>query len=60
MWGEWRDYGGWGEEDFRRVKKVRGEWVRWGIEGGSEVMVWGEMEEEWGYVGGKWGEGWVF
>ena len=48
MGGKGGDYGGWGEEDFGGFKKVRGEWVRWGIEGGSEVMVWGEMEEEWG------------
>ncbi|MGG7488864.1 IS1 family transposase [Escherichia coli] len=45
---------------FRHFKKLRPQSVTSRIQPGSDVIVCAEMDEQWGYVGAKWRQRWLF
>ncbi len=66
-WYEWRwmpgncpHYGRWPQHDFTSLKKLRPQSVTSRIQPGSDVIVCAEMDEQWGYVGAKSRQRWLF
>ncbi len=64
---EWRwmpgnspHYGRWPQHDFTSLKKLRPQSVTSRIQPGSDVIVCAEMGEQWGYVGAKSRQRWLF
>ncbi|WP_433915320.1 IS1 family transposase [Klebsiella michiganensis] len=64
---EWRwmpgnrpHYGRWPQHDFPPFKKLRPQSVTSRIQPGSDVIVCAEMDEQWGYVGAKSRQRWLF
>ncbi|OUF04765.1 insertion element IS1 protein InsB [Enterobacter roggenkampii] len=64
---EWRwmpgnspHYGRWPQHDFTSLKKLRPQSVTSRIQPGSDVIVCAEMDEQWGYVGAKSRQRWLF
>ena len=64
---EWRrmsrqctHYGRWPQHDFTTLKKLRPQSVNSRIQPGSDVIVCAEMDEQWGYVGAKSRQRWLF
>ena len=53
-------YGRWPQHDFTALKKLRPEPVTSRIQPGSDVIVCSEMDEQWGYVGAKSRQRWLF
>ncbi|KFJ77861.1 putative transposase [Klebsiella pneumoniae] len=53
-------YGRWPQHDFTALKKLRPEPVTSRIQPGSDVIVCAEMDEQWGYVGAKSRQRWLF
>ncbi len=67
MTHEWRwmpgnrpHYGRWPQHDFTSLKKLRPQSVTSRIQPGSDVIVCAEMDEQWGYVGAKSRQRWLF
>ncbi|OKV58217.1 transposase [Escherichia coli] len=67
IWHEWRwmpgncpHYGRWPQHDFTSLKKLRPQSVTSRIQPGSDVIVCAEMDEQWGYVGAKSRQRWLF
>ncbi|ROJ25203.1 transposase, partial [Escherichia coli] len=54
------DYGRWPQHDFTSLKKLRPQSVTSRIQPGSDVIVCAEMGEQWGYVGAKSRQRWLF
>ncbi len=61
---DWMDgrphYGRWPQHDFTSLKKLRPQSVTSRIQPGSDVIVCAEMDEQWGYVGAKSRQRWLF
>ena len=53
-------YGRWPQHDFTSLKKLRPQSVTSRIQPGSDVIVCAEMDEQWGYVGAKSRQRWLF
>ncbi|ROK19341.1 transposase [Escherichia coli] len=53
-------YGRWPQHDFPPFKKLRPQSVTSRIQPGSDVIVCAEMDEQWGYVGAKSRQRWLF
>ena len=53
-------YGRWPQHDFTTLKKLRPQSVNSRIQPGSDVIVCAEMDEQWGYVGAKSRQRWLF
>ena len=53
-------YGRWPQHDFTTLKKLRPQSVTSRIQPGSDVIVCAEMDEQWGYVGAKSRQRWLF
>ncbi len=53
-------YGRWPQHDFTSLKKLRPQSVTSRIQPGSDVIVCAEMDEQWGYVGDKSRQRWLF
>lgn len=53
-------YGRWPQHDFTSLKKLRPQLVTSRIQPGSDVIVCAEMDEQWGYVGAKSRQRWLF
>ncbi|GAB0821070.1 hypothetical protein MZ16F84_25540 [Escherichia coli] len=53
-------YGRWPQHDFTSLKKLRPQSVTSRIQPGSDVIVCAEMGEQWGYVGAKSRQRWLF
>jgi len=53
-------YGRWPQHGFTSLKKLRPQSVTWRIQPGSDVIVCAEMDEQWGYVGAKSRQRWLF
>ena len=53
-------YGRWPQHDFTSLKKLRPQPVTSRIQPGSDVIVCAEMDEQWGYVGAKSRQRWLF
>ncbi|MBW9553311.1 hypothetical protein FHA63_22995 [Escherichia coli] len=53
-------YGRWPQHDFTTLKKLRPQSVNSRIQPGSDVIVCSEMDEQWGYVGAKSRQRWLF
>ncbi|WP_434780054.1 IS1 family transposase [Escherichia coli] len=53
-------YGRWPQHDFTSLKKLRLQSVTSRIQPGSDVIVCAEMDEQWGYVGAKSRQRWLF
>ncbi|CAM7218367.1 Putative transposase [Klebsiella pneumoniae] len=53
-------YGRWPQHDFTALKKLRPQSVTSRIQPGSDVIVCAEMDEQWGYVGAKSRQRWLF
>lgn len=67
IWPEWRwmpgncpHCGRWPQHDFTSLKKLRPQSVTSRIQPGSDVIVCAEMDEQWGYVGAKSRQRWLF
>ena len=67
IWPEWRwmpgncpHYGRWPQHGFTSLKKLRPQSVTSRIQPGSDVIVCAEMDEQWGYVGAKSRQRWLF
>jgi insertion element IS1 protein InsB len=52
--------GRWPQHDFTSLKKLRPQSVTSRIQPGSDVIVCAEMDEQWGYVGAKSRQRWLF
>ena len=52
--------GRWPQHDFTTLKKLRPQSVTSRIQPGSDVIVCAEMDEQWGYVGAKSRQRWLF
>ncbi|MCX8271796.1 IS1 family transposase, partial [Escherichia coli] len=50
----------WPQHDFTSLKKLRPQSVTSRIQPGSDVIVCAEMDEQWGYVGAKSRQRWLF
>ena len=53
-------YGRWPQHGFTSLKKLRPQSVTSRIQPGSDVIVCAEMGEQWGYVGAKSRQRWLF
>ncbi|EHX28374.1 insB [Escherichia coli DEC12C] len=53
-------YGRWPQHDFTSLKKLRPQSVTSRIQPGSDAIVCAEMDEQWGYVGAKSRQRWLF
>ncbi len=53
-------YGRWPQHDFTSLKILRPQSVTSRIQPGSDVIVCAEMDEQWGYVGAKSRQRWLF
>ncbi|EIQ19243.1 putative transposase [Shigella flexneri K-315] len=53
-------YGRWPQHGFTSLKKLRPQSVTSRIQPGSDVIVCAEMDEQWGYVGAKSRQRWLF
>ena len=53
-------YGRWPQHGFTSLKKLRPQSVNSRIQPGSDVIVCSEMDEQWGYVGAKSRQRWLF
>ena len=53
-------YGRWPQHDFTTLKKLRPQSVTSRIQPGSDVIFCAEMDEQWGYVGAKSRQRWLF
>ena len=53
-------YGRWPQHGFTSLKKIRPQSVTSRIQPGSDVIVCAEMDEQWGYVGAKSRQRWLF
>ena len=53
-------YGSWHQNDVTSLKKLRPQSGTSRIQRGSDGMVWAEMDEQWGYVGAKSRQRWLF
>ena len=53
-------YGRWPQHGFTSLKKLRPQSVNSRIQPGSDVIVCAEMDEQWGYVGAKSRQRWLF
>ena len=53
-------YGRWPQHDFTSLKKLRPQSVTSRIQPGSDEIVCAEMDEQWGYVGAKSRQRWLF
>ncbi|WP_280113980.1 IS1 family transposase [Escherichia coli] len=53
-------YGRWPQHDFTSLKKLRPQSVTSRIQPGSDIIVCAEMDEQWGYVGAKSRQRWLF
>ena len=60
MPGNCPHYGRWPQHDFTSLKKLRPQSVTSRIQPGSDVIVCAEMDEQWGYVGAKSRQRWLF
>nr|QIQ12384.1 Mobile element protein [Klebsiella pneumoniae] len=60
MSGNRPHYGRWPQHDFTSLKKLRPQSVTSRIQPGSDVIVCAEMDEQWGYVGAKSRQRWLF
>ncbi|ROI62665.1 hypothetical protein BFD10_12175 [Escherichia coli] len=60
MPGNCPHYGRWSQHDFTSLKKLRPQSVTSRIQPGSDVIVCAEMGEQWGYVGAKSRQRWLF
>ncbi|OKW36372.1 hypothetical protein AWP71_03210, partial [Escherichia coli] len=60
MPGNCTHYGRWPQHDFTSLKKLRPQSVTSRIQPGSDVIVCAEMDEQWGYVGAKSRQRWLF
>ncbi|OSL57818.1 insertion element IS1 4 protein InsB [Escherichia coli H383] len=60
MPGNCPHYGRWPQHDFPPFKKLRPQSVTSRIQPGSDVIVCAEMDEQWGYVGAKSRQRWLF
>ncbi|EQV08707.1 insertion element IS1 protein insB [Escherichia coli HVH 222 (4-2977443)] len=60
MPGNCPHYGRWPQHDFTSLKKLRPQSVTSRIQPGSDVIVCAEMGEQWGYVGAKSRQRWLF
>ncbi|SRI69811.1 IS1 ORF [Shigella sonnei] len=58
--GNCTHYGRWPQHDFTSLKKLRPQSVTSRIQPGSDVIVCAEMDEQWGYVGAKSRQRWLF
>ncbi|KFF52564.1 transposase [Escherichia coli] len=58
--GQRPHYGRWPQHDFTSLKKLRPQSVTSRIQPGSDVIVCAEMDEQWGYVGAKSRQRWLF
>ncbi len=56
----WMNYGRWPQHGFTSLKKLRPQSVTSRIQPGSDVIVCAEMDEQWGYVGAKSRQSWLF
>ncbi len=60
MPGNCPHYGRWPQHGFTSLKKLRPQSVTSRIQPGSDVIVCAEMDEQWGYVGAKSRQRWLF
>ena len=59
-WATAQHYGRWPQHDFTALKKLRPQSVTSRIQPGWDVIVYAEMDEQWGYVGFKSRQRWLF
>ena len=60
MPGNCPHYGRWPQHDFTSLKKLRPQSVTSRIQPGSDVIVCAEIDKQWGYVGAKSRQRWLF
>ena len=60
MPGNCPHYGRWPQHGFTSLKKLRPQSVTSRIQPGGDVIVCAEMDEQWGYVGAKSRQRWLF